>query len=308
MKRIMDMKYLLAGFLAGLLLMGLGGGIAFAEISGLEWEETESRLKTVTKEVTLPQGDAPVGIVNGWGSWPSLQQDETLPDGVIALDAQCDPERFRMDVGEAGLTTMWDAKSGQAMEMEVLTVWLEGQDASEWEWFKECLAGLKQGKLRSMDSGRGSGQVTVRANSNTIPRLKLQVEHYEVDHQEMAPQPTTEVSEMHQEHDVASMQYETRNSEPLELVDIQFQGLRSYSLDSYEMLGEARSFQIWAEGCAAGGPVYVTAYVDGRQMLKIPIDPNGCIDQVVTLEGDQVEFYLEGEYTDGEISLLMLQW
>lgn len=94
MRKMIPTRALVAALCAGVLLMGIGSGVAFAEFMNLEIDETtlteKAEISTDTETFKLPDGDVPVHVhLDGMGSM-ALEFDEDLEEGTMLLECTYD--------------------------------------------------------------------------------------------------------------------------------------------------------------------------------------------------------------------------
>lgn len=90
-------KITVAVFLAGLLMIGIGGGIAFAEFSALSYGgdiDLSGELKQVTLQQALPENTKSIRFyVRGYDSGRiRVIADSAMAKGQISIDVICDQE------------------------------------------------------------------------------------------------------------------------------------------------------------------------------------------------------------------------
>lgn len=188
---------LLAVFAAGVLLGGIGTGIAFGEYSSMEYGGTvllgEEDLVTgeFIYEFEPVQGEKIALNPNYWGNDNGksiLKEDETLPVGTICYDVTYNhkmtaPHLSYIETGRKMTDTIETGEDGKE-EAAVITGYLELRTnyiGGEFEIVMEnkdrILADMKQRKLNSYETLYIT-EVTIRVNPETM----AYIEDYTLNH------------------------------------------------------------------------------------------------------------------------------
>ena len=115
---------LLGVFFGGVLLGGIGAGVALVEYSSLDYggERRFGEENLVTREMdyTFVPGEEQVTIVRGYWEAP-VEADDTVPEGIIRYEVtynekMVEPSLYFWETGfqeKEGLDPVWDAEGGQ---------------------------------------------------------------------------------------------------------------------------------------------------------------------------------------------------
>ena len=114
---------LLGVFFGGVLLGGIGAGVALVEYSSLDYggERRFGEENLVTREMdyTFVPGEEQVTIVRGYWEAP-VEADDTVPEGIIRYEVtynekMVEPSLYFWETGfqeKEGLYPVWDAEGG----------------------------------------------------------------------------------------------------------------------------------------------------------------------------------------------------
>lgn len=154
-------KILLGTLCGGVLLVGIGTGIAFGEFSSLEYAGEralgEVRMETMEleEEIDPEKGTWHINIPCPGNYEPELKKDETLPENTV---------RFIVSYNDARVTprlhafvdtyTYWGGDGESSQEQEpILELYCSWKEQDEMKLFMELkddfLANLKEGKIAS---------------------------------------------------------------------------------------------------------------------------------------------------------------
>lgn len=155
-------------FLAGALLMGVGGGIAFGEYSSFRYlgETRVGREHMVTETLSVTRDpEKPFSIETGGWNWQNVhvETDSTLPDDTLV---------FQVEYNEMAVTPYIEReKSGMNRERFFLWSDVNGDLEVLWECKDELLEDLKQRSFHSYEIAYW-GDVTVRMSEQAAGLLE----------------------------------------------------------------------------------------------------------------------------------------
>ncbi|MBE5955588.1 MAG: hypothetical protein E7253_03960 [Lachnospiraceae bacterium] len=174
-------KIVLGIFLAGILLTGIGAGIAFGEYSqftyggevilGTEKSEVE------TMEYVIPLSDNKIRVNNYTTKPLDLVEDKQLKDGQVRVEVIANPDYVRsfMEYVDYDTNEFFDYDpnyiSGYDGQIEIHT----GRVINEFEFVMKCkddfLQNLKNSVIKNyyLDAVKS---VTVKANAKTLEHLE----------------------------------------------------------------------------------------------------------------------------------------
>ncbi len=159
MKKIQ--KIMLGVFCGGVLLTGIGTGVAVVEFSSLAYGgermigETRMETKTLEAEIDPDAGVWHLSDSYPWSAEISMQTDESVPENTVRLVVTYNEARFTPEVQAAVYTDEYVDENGDTVEekypvLELYGIW---KDQDEMKLFMEVkdqfLADLKEGKLPS---------------------------------------------------------------------------------------------------------------------------------------------------------------
>lgn len=161
-------KILIAVFCLGVLLCGIGSGIAFTEFSGLSYGGRqilgEPDMRTENFDVEFKEGKTLKGIVGLRRQQSSFQTDGSVPENTVRFCVTYNAEVVTMPYA------YWDENSDQIM----LSCYWHGPD-DEVAYMMEAtdvfLHNLKEGKLVSFDVPYDIEEVTISVNPKTVESI-----------------------------------------------------------------------------------------------------------------------------------------
>ena len=174
----MRKKILLGVFLAGILLMGIGAGVAFGEYSAFTYggevvlgtENTEVE----TMECVIAMKEEKIIIANYTSKDVNLVEDKTLKDGQVRVEVIANPkyissymyfEKYDKKDGDTQYISGYDG------EIQIHT----GRKIGDFELFMELkddiLHNLKNSVIKNYYL-EAVKSVTVKANANTLKHLE----------------------------------------------------------------------------------------------------------------------------------------
>lgn len=189
-------KILLGVFFGGVLLGGIGTGVALVEYSSLAYggEKIIGEEGLVTREIDyafVPEEER-VSIVSGYWA-DGVEADDTVPEGIIRYEITynentVEPTVCSWEAGEAEQEA-WedekeDAENNSTLKMRQICLELQIRYIqSDFALFMECkdeiLAELKQKKLFDYQVSYVK-EARIKANSKTIPYIRSQSTRYSV--------------------------------------------------------------------------------------------------------------------------------
>lgn len=161
-------KILLGAFCGGVLLCGLGAGIAFTEFTALEYDGEKilgaEQMVTDVVDVSFTPGETPYDIYSYYYSeYPEIVVDDTVPEGTVRFDVTYNAARVEPHphVDEENCMISLDWYWEDVSEMELL------MEAKE-----QILAELKEGKISAYDV-EGVKEVRIRVNPVNEEEVRL---------------------------------------------------------------------------------------------------------------------------------------
>ena len=163
-------------FCSGVLLTGIGAGVAFGEFSSLAYGGTEvvGETNMVTRDISR-EIDPEQGVWNIYGFWneeSELQADPSIPENTVGFRVTYNAEQLEPEVvAESDETEYYDEDTdAYVTESEPSLVlhayWKDRND--DWKDMMEArdriLAGLKRGELISVKGAPGIEKVEIRIN------------------------------------------------------------------------------------------------------------------------------------------------
>ena len=150
-------KIIVAVFLAGLLMIGIGSGITFAEFTALSYGgdiNLSGEMKRVNLQTTLPENTKAVQFyINGYDSGKiSVIGDSTLAKDQISIEVVCDQEQITPYLHDEGELTLDGKASGESAAAYLLSYRYRGTNRDTFNFFKvkdDLLEGLKERKIYS---------------------------------------------------------------------------------------------------------------------------------------------------------------
>lgn len=169
-------KVMMGVFCAGVLLCGIGVGVAFAEFTSLEYtgahEYGMEDAVEVREEVVVPEGDGPVLLddfnLGGFSSW-SLSFDETLPDNTIVFDIVYDPSYADYELSLSSPAYYGEVECDAAVHLVAYSYRSDADDF--FSVMEPFLEELREGKFGDYYY-KGMG-AEVRASSNLAERIEF---------------------------------------------------------------------------------------------------------------------------------------
>lgn len=155
-------KVMAAVFLSGLLMMGIGGGVAFAEFSSLSYGgdiSLSGEMKQVTLQASLPENTNSVHFyVRGYDSNKiCVVGDSSLKKDQISIDVMCDQEILTPYLQDEkalyGDDYKEDSENGNIVFM--ISCSYHNNNRDTFNFFKvkdDLLKGLKERKIYSYSS------------------------------------------------------------------------------------------------------------------------------------------------------------
>ena len=174
----MKNKILLGIFLTGILLMGVGAGIAFGEYSaftyGGEVIVGNEKGEVQTEEYIISMGDKKTRIVNYASKNMDVVEDKQLKDGQVRVEVISNPDYVRPYLYHDDYNnTDYSPEYISGYEGEIQIHY--GRTKGDFEFFMECkdefLNDLKNSVIKSyyLDAVKS---VTVKANAKTLKYLE----------------------------------------------------------------------------------------------------------------------------------------
>lgn len=135
---------LLGGLLGGILLAGLGSGIAFAEYMSFEYDDSLVSEKTVSAdEFTYEMTPNEVVVVP---TASSLSFDDAVPVGTVITRVEYNPQTIEI------VQNVYGSGPGNATVVETYPRYISDDFATFMESKDVILQGLKDGKIVSFES------------------------------------------------------------------------------------------------------------------------------------------------------------
>lgn len=162
-------------FCGGILLTGIGAGVAFGEFSGLNYGGTEivGTFDRVTKEISK-EIDPDLGTWSLYGFWDTeteLVTDKSIPENTVTFRITYNAEQVDPDVIAETETEYYDEDTDEytteidpSLELRVYWKGNSNEIKDMMEAKDKVLAGLKQGKLISVEGSPGIEKVEIRVN------------------------------------------------------------------------------------------------------------------------------------------------
>lgn len=159
MKKIQ--KIMIGVFCGGVLLCGIGTGVAAAEFSSLTYGgeriigETRMETKTLEAEIDPEAGVWHLSDSYPWSAELSMQTDESVSENTVRLVVTYNEARFTPEVQAAVYTDEYVDEKGDIVEekypvLELYGIW---EDQDEMKLFMELkdqfLSDLKEGRISS---------------------------------------------------------------------------------------------------------------------------------------------------------------
>lgn len=176
-------KVMAAVFLSGLLMMGIGGGVAFAEFSSLSYGgdiSLSGEMKQVTLKAPLPENTNSVHFyVRGYDSNKiRVVGDSSLKKDQISIDVLCDQEVFTPYIQDGkdlyGDEYKEDSENGNIVFMIDYSYHNNNRDM--FNFFKvkdDLLKGLKERKIYSYSS-EAVEEVVIKAPPELVDRITVE--------------------------------------------------------------------------------------------------------------------------------------
>ncbi|MCM1156094.1 MAG: hypothetical protein NC314_04845 [Roseburia sp.] len=164
-------KVLIATFCCGVLLCGMGAGVMFTELDGLQYGGTQiigsSDMQTKNIDVEFASEEEMQKVESGYfGGMGTLQTDSSIPKNTIRFQVTYDAERIEPYVFTADETD----------ERIVFSWYWTGHD-EDLEFFMEAkdvfLQNLREGKLVSIETEDVMQELTILVNPADEERVQL---------------------------------------------------------------------------------------------------------------------------------------
>ena len=173
-------------FCSGVLLTGIGAGVAFGEFSSLSYGGTEvvGKIDTATKEISREIApEQGVWNIDGyWDTAPEVEADESIPENTVLFritynQAMVEPrieETVQEDEYYDNDADTWRQTRTPALELHC---YWENTDESDFQNLMEAkdkvLAGLKRGELISVEGAPYIERVQIFYNPVNEKDLRL---------------------------------------------------------------------------------------------------------------------------------------
>lgn len=169
-------KILLGVFCGGVLLSGIGAGVAFAEFSSLAYAgermigETRMETAVLEAEIDPEQGQWYISVPYHEAMESGIETDESVPENTVQFHVSYNAARVTPEVHETvcNYTEWLDDEQYVEEELQVLELYTFWEDQDEMKIFMELkdqfLADLKEGKIASYQEPVYVENVEIRIN------------------------------------------------------------------------------------------------------------------------------------------------